>query len=72
MKKLWVWDNGDYCVLEDGRIPADVNGEFVDDEEKMGKLWMELVENQDPDRRRFILSEFGPTRVLDDGSTPTD
>lgn len=29
MKKLWVWQNGDYCVLEDGFIPEDTRGKFI-------------------------------------------
>lgn len=44
MRKLWIWHNGDYCVLEDGCLPLDQNGEFVDDEITRGSKWRELVE----------------------------
>lgn len=55
MRRLWIWDNGDYCVLEEGLIPYDTHGKFVDDDIQKGKLWMELVDNQEPAKRRFIL-----------------
>ena len=38
MKRLWVWDNGDYCFLEYGLIPADKNGHFVTDESEKEKV----------------------------------
>ena len=45
MRRLWIWDNGDYGVFEDNQLPLDRQGQFLDDEIKRGKLWMELVEN---------------------------
>jgi hypothetical protein len=44
MKKLWIWNNGDWCILEDV-MPLDTRGRFVDDEIQRGELWRKLVED---------------------------